>query len=90
MCSLSSALDGLRRDTESYTDQQYFSHFVHQWSEDGGRVRLARFRAVPADGRSETGRLTPDEHTKVWNYLLVANLVTAFFFSLSVPEFFTQ
>ena len=67
--SLSSALDGLRHDAESYTDQQYFSHLVYQWTDADGRVRLARFRAVPADGRYETGKLTPDEHKQVWKYL---------------------
>ena len=65
-------LDGLRHDAESYADQQYYSHVVYQWTESDGRVRLARFRAVPADGRCETGRLTPDEHKLVWNYLSVA------------------
>jgi len=64
-------LDGLRRDTESYTDQQYYSHVIHEWAEVDGCVRLARFRAVPADGRRETGKLTRDEHQQAWNYLLV-------------------
>jgi len=70
--SLSSALDGLRLDAESYTDQTYFAHAVHRWTDSDGRVRLARFRAVPADGRAETGRLAPHQHDRVWNYLSVA------------------
>jgi len=67
--SLESALDGLRRNADSYSDQQYFSHAVYEWSESDGHVRLARFRAVPTDGRLDTGRLTPDEQKQVWNYL---------------------
>jgi len=70
--SLSSALDGLRLDADSYTDQTYFAHAVHRWTDSDGRVRLARFRAVPADGRAETGRLAPHQHDRVWNYLSVA------------------
>ena len=69
MCSLSSVLDGLRHNADSYSDQQYYSHFIHEWAETDGNVRLARFRAVPADGKRESGRLNPDEHKHVWNYL---------------------
>ena len=71
LCSLSSVLDGLRHNADSYSDQQYYSHVIYEWVETDGRARLARFRAVPADGRRETGRLIPDEYKQVWNYLLV-------------------
>jgi len=55
---------------------------IHEWSGTDGRVRLARFRAVPADGRRETGRLTDDEHKHVWDYLSVI-LTTLSFVSIS-------
>ena len=83
VCSLSSALDGLRHNADSYTDQQYYSHVIHEWSGTDGRVRLARFRAVPADGRHETGRLTDDEHKHVWDYLSVLLIITLSFVSIS-------
>ena len=79
LCSLSSALDGLRHNADSYTDQHYYSHVIHEWSGIDGRVRLARFRAVPADGRRETGRLTDDEHKHAWDYLSVITMITASF-----------
>jgi len=77
--SLSSVLDGLRHNAASYCDQQYYSHVIYEWAETNGRVRLARFRAVPTDGRRETGRLPPNEQRRVWNYLLVSTTPASYF-----------
>jgi len=73
MCvfSLSSVLDGLRHNAASYCDQHYYSHVVYEWAETNGRVRLARFRAVPIDAKRESGRLNTKEQRQVWKYLLV-------------------
>lgn len=62
-------LDGLRRNADSYSDQLYYSHVVHEWADADGNLRLVRFRAVPSVGRTETGRLTDDQQKHVWDYL---------------------
>ena len=84
--SLSSVLDGLRHNATSYCDQHYYSHVIYEWAENNGRVRLARFRAVPTDGKRESGRLASNEQKQVWKYLLVSRFLLHSFNSFSLSE----
>ena len=49
---------------------------VYDFTAKDGVRRVARFRAIPADGSKESGRLTPEEQREAW-YSLYVHVFTA-------------